>query len=138
ILTVSLLLLATLPADFELFLFALYIFLVGVGMGLFAAPNSAQLMGAVPASVRGIAGGMRQTVINGGQLVSTALFLTIVVGGLAATLPTTLRDGLTRAGVSAATAKAAAEVPAGTAVFAAVLGYNPVERLLPPASQSSI
>jgi MFS family permease len=138
ILTLSLLLLATLPADFALALFATYIFLVGVGMGLFAAPNSTQLMGAVPPHARGVAAGMRQTMGNAGQLVSTALFLTIVVAGLAATLPTTLRNGLEEAGVPAATAQAAADVPAGTAVFAAVLGYNPVDRLLPPASRASI
>jgi MFS family permease len=138
ILTVSLLLLATLPADFALHLFASYIFLVGLGMGLFAAPNSTQLMGAVPPNARGVAAGMRQTIGNAGQLVSTALFLTIVVGGLATTLPTTLRASLTQAGVPTAKAHDAAGVPAGTAVFAAVLGYNPIDRLLPPASRSSL
>src|SRR6202035_1197648 len=80
LLAVSLLLLATLPADFALVLFAVYLFLVGIGMGLFAAPNSTQLMGSVDAGSRGIAAGMRQTIGNAGQLLSTAIFLTIVVG----------------------------------------------------------
>jgi MFS family permease len=138
LLAVSLLLLATLPADFALVLFAVYLFLVGIGMGLFAAPNSTQLMGSVDAGSRGIAAGMRQTIGNAGQLLSTAIFLTIVVGGLAAVLPTTLKDGLIRVGVPPAAAQSAAAVPAGTAVFSAVLGYNPIDRLLPPSSRSSI
>jgi MFS family permease len=136
--SISLLLLSTLPADFAIVLFTLYLFVLGVGMGLFAAPNSAQLMGAVGANARGIAAGMRQTIGNAGQLVSTALFLTIVVGGLAAVLPATLKDGLMHAGVPAASAQTAAQVPAGTAVFAAVLGYNPIDRLLPAASRGSL
>lgn len=135
---VGLLLLSTLPADFALVLFTVYLFMLGIGMGLFAAPNSAQLMGSVGANARGIAAGMRQTIGNAGQLVSTALFLTIVVGGLAAVLPATIDNGLTHAGVPAASAHTAAEVPAGTAVFAAVLGYNPIDRLLPEASRSSL
>jgi MFS family permease len=137
-LTVSLLLLSTLPADFALILFALYIFLVGIGIGLFAAPNSTQLMGSVPSNARGVAAGMRQTISNGGQLISTALFLTIVVAGLAGTLPSTLRTGLEGAGVQPAAATAAASVPAGTAVFAAVLGYNPVDRLLQSGPKASV
>jgi MFS family permease len=135
---VSLLLLSTLPADFELVSFTMYIFLTGVGMGLFAAPNSAELMGAVDAHSRGIAAGMRQTIATAAQLLSSALFLTIVVGSLATVLPTTLEHGLTQAGVPSAAAQAAADVPAGTAVFAAVLGYNPIDRLLSPAARSSL
>lgn len=131
-------LLVTLPPNFGLGEFMAYIFIVGVGVGLFAAPNSAQLMASVKSHQRGIASGMRQTLTNTGQLVSSALFLTIVIGGLSNTLPGVLRTGLVESGVSRETAAAAATLPAGTAVFAAVLGDNPIERVLatstpPPA-----
>jgi MFS family permease len=134
----GLLLLSTLPADFNLILFAIDIFLVGLGMGFFAAPNSTQIMGAVDARRRGIASGMRQTIGNAGQLLSTALFLTIVVAGLSTTLLPKVQADLVAAGVPTPVAHAAATVPAGTAVFAAVLGYNPIDRLVPPQSRGSL
>jgi MFS family permease len=130
IIALSLCMLATLPADFSLTLFCIYITLTGIGMGLFAAPNSTQLMGSVPAGYRGIAAGMRQTATNTGQLVSAALFFTVVIGGLSAQLPTALSRGLENVGVPTAAAHAAAGLPAGSAVFAALLGYNPLARLL--------
>jgi MFS family permease len=126
----SLGLLTTLPPRFDLATFGVYIFLTGIGMGLFSAPNSTQLMGSVPARYRGIAAGMRQTLSNAGQLLSTALFFTVVIGGLAGSLHNTLQSGLTNAGVPATAAESAAHVPAGSAVFASLLGYNPMQRLL--------
>jgi MFS family permease len=138
VLALSLVFLATLPGDFNLSLFIIFIFIVGVAMGLFAAPNSTQIMGSVPSAYRGIASGMRQTVTNTGQLVSTAFFLTILIGGLSRQLPSSLERGLTSAGVPAAGAHAAAGVPAGSAVFAALLGYNPVARLLPSGTLAGL
>jgi MFS family permease len=123
-------LLATLPANFDLPIFATFLFINGVGMGLFAAPNSAQLMGSIAPQYRGIAAGMRQTIGNAGQLLSTSFFFTVLIGGLSATLPATLRSGLINAGVPAQAAHSAAQVPPGTALFSSILGYNPAKRLL--------
>src|SRR5437764_8131743 len=48
-----------LPVDFSYAPFALLTFLNGVGSGMFASPNTAQIMNAVPAEDRGAAAGMR-------------------------------------------------------------------------------
>ncbi len=126
-------LLMTLPADFKLVVFIVFIFFNGIGIGLFAAPNNSQLMNAVSARDRGIAAGMRQTLNNAGALLSMAFFLTIVVGGLAASMPSAVKSGLVSAGVPPAVAVKATNVPAGSAIFAAILGYNPTKQLLGPS-----
>jgi MFS family permease len=130
VIAASMLLLMTLPANFDLFPFAVYIFFNGIGIGVFAAPNNSQLMNSVPASRRGIAAGMRQTLNNTGALLSTAFFLTIVVGGLSASMPAVVKSGLADSGVPPAAAARAAAVPAGSAIFAALLGDNPIQQLL--------
>jgi MFS family permease len=123
-------LLMTLPADFKLAVFIVFIFFNGIGIGLFAAPNNSQLMNAVSARERGVAAGMRQTLNNAGALLSMAFFLTIVVGGLATSMPSAVKSGLESAGVPTAVAARATTVPAGSAIFAALLGYNPTKQLL--------
>ena len=62
-------LLMTLPANFNLGLFAAYLALMGAGMGFFSAPNTSQIMGAVPEAHRGSASGMRAMVLNAGMTV---------------------------------------------------------------------
>jgi hypothetical protein len=54
-----------------------------------------------------------------------------MIAGLAATLPTTMRDGLVAEGVPAAVATRAAETPPVASLFAAFLGYNPMAELIP-------
>ncbi|HEV2519263.1 MAG TPA: MFS transporter [Thermoplasmata archaeon] len=56
--------------------------LVGAGMGLFAAPNRAAMMSAVPPNRRGVASGVGTTLINAGVTVSLAVNLTIMAGVL--------------------------------------------------------
>ncbi|MCW2702364.1 MAG: transporter, partial [Blastococcus sp.] len=120
------------PVDFPYWLFALMIGLNGVGSGLFAAPNTAAIMSSVPASERGIASGMRGTFFNSGTSLSIGIFFSLMIVGLAKSLPQTLLTGLQGQGVSAAIAGQVAQLPPVASLFAAFLGYNPIERLLGP------
>jgi MFS family permease len=121
-----------LPVNFPYPVFALLIFGNGVGSGLFAAPNTAAIMSSVPAHHRGAASGMRSTFQNSGMSLSIGVFFSLMIAGLANTLPRTLTAGLTSQGVPLATASSIAHLPPVSTVFAAMLGYNPVHNLLEP------
>jgi len=121
-----------LPIDFPYPLFALLIFGNGVGSGLFASPNTAAIMSSVPAHHRGAASGMRSTFQNSGMSLSIGIFFSLLVAGLANTLPKALTLGLTAQGVPLAQASTIAHLPPVSTVFAAMLGYNPVHNLLAP------
>jgi MFS family permease len=121
-----------LPIDFPYWAFALLIFGNGIGSGLFAAPNTAAIMSSVPAHHRGAASGMRSTFQNSGMSLSIGIFFSLLIVGLANTLPRTLTAGLTAQGVPLAQAATIAHLPPVSTVFAAMLGYNPVQNLLGP------
>jgi MFS family permease len=121
------------PTDFSYPVFAFLVFLNGVGGGLFAAPNTVQIMSSVPAHLRGAASGMRATFMNAGMVLSIGVFFSLMVTGLSHSLPTTLESGLTAEGVPAASAQAVAGLPPVGTLFAAFLGYNPIQQLLGPA-----
>ena len=61
---------------------ALWLFVVGVGSGMFNSPNTAAMMGAVPAHRRGIAGGARTVLQNTGAVISIAFVLAIVTNSV--------------------------------------------------------
>jgi MFS family permease len=122
-----------LPVNFPYWLFALLIFGNGIGSGLFASPNTAAIMSSVPAHHRGAASGMRSTFQNSGMSLSIGIFFSLMIAGLANTLPRTLTAGLTAQGVPLATANSIAHLPPVSTVFAAMLGYNPVANLLGPS-----
>ncbi|KAB0678473.1 MFS transporter [Aureimonas leprariae] len=121
-----------LPADFSYGGFAALLFLNGFGSGLFVAPNSTQIMNAVPASERGQASGMRATTTNAGQVLSIGLFFSLMLAGLAATLPEAMEAGLVAENVPVAVAHRIATLPPVASLFAAFLGYNPMGELIPP------
>jgi MFS family permease len=121
-----------LPIDFPYPVFALLIFGNGIGSGLFTSPNTAAIMSSVPARHRGAASGMRSTFQNSGMSLSIGIFFSLMIIGLANTLPHTLTSGLTARGVPLATASSIAHLPPVSTVFAAMLGYNPVQTLLAP------
>ena len=75
------------PVDFPYWLFALLIFMAGIGQGLFASPNTSAIMSSVPASQRGVASGMRATFQNSGTSLSIGVFFSLMIVGLAAALP---------------------------------------------------
>ncbi|WP_246115650.1 MFS transporter [Trebonia kvetii] len=122
-----------LPIVFPYWAFALLIFGNGVGSGLFAAPNTAAIMSSVPAHHRGAASGMRSTFQNSGMSLSIGIFFSLMIAGLANTLPKTLAPGLTAQGVPAAAANSIAHLPPVSTIFSAMLGYNPVQNLLSQA-----
>jgi MFS family permease len=125
--------LTLLPIDFPYWVFAVLLLANGIGSGLFAAPNTAGIMNAVPARQRGAASGMRATFQNAGFVLSIGLFFSLMIAGLAARLPTTLYDGLTANGVPSASAERIAHLPPVGSLFAAFLGYNPIGQLLAPS-----
>ncbi|GAB1824209.1 MFS transporter [Herbidospora sp. RD11066] len=120
------------PIDFPYGVFAALIFLNGVGSGLFTAPNTTAIMNSVPAGQRGVASGMRATFTNAGMVLSIGVFFSLMIAGLANTLPQTLTGGLTQHGVPAGIATTVAALPPVGILFAAFLGYNPIENLLAP------
>ncbi len=123
-------LLMLLPANFAFPVFALLLLLNGVGMGLFAAPNTTGIMNGVPARQRGAASGMRATFQNTGMVLSIGVFFSLMIVGLSSSLPHTMSEGLLANGVAPATAERISHLPPVGSLFAAFLGYNPVENLL--------
>jgi MFS family permease len=119
-----------LPVSFSYWAFALLVAANGIGSGMFASPNSSSIMGSVPARQRGAASGMRSTFQNSGTAVSIAVFFSLMIAGLASSLPKTLTSGLQREGVPAAVAHHIGSLPPVSSLFAAVLGVNPVQHLL--------
>jgi len=131
-------LMTTLPADFNLWLFAAYLALMGAGMGFFSAPNTSQIMSSVPAEQRGAAAGMRSMVLNAGMTASTAIFFTIVIASLSQNLGPALNAGAVNAGLPAPLAQGIASLPPGAAIFAAMLGYDPISHLIPATALASL
>lgn len=125
-------LLLLLPIDFPYPLFALILFLNGFSMGAFAAPNRAGVMNSLPARDRGAGAGMNQTCQNSAQVLSIGIFFTLMIVGLSAVLPHALASGLEAHGVPAGSAQHVAHLPPVSVLFAAFLGYNPIEHLLGP------
>jgi MFS family permease len=121
-----------LPANFPYLPFGLLLLSLGLGMGLFAAPNSAGIMNSVPPDQRGVAAGMQSTFQNAGMNLSIGLFFSLIVVGLSNSLPGALWNGLTAQGVPAAAAGRIAQLPPVSTLFAAFLGYNPMQTLLGP------
>ena len=89
-----------LPVDFPYLGFAVLIFFNSIGMGMFIAPNQTGIMNSLPASQRGAGAGMAGTFNSSAQVLSIGIFFTLMILGLAATLPSALFHGLTAQGVS--------------------------------------
>jgi len=122
-----------LPINFAYWAFALLIALNGIGSGMFAAPNTSAIMGSVLPGERGVVSGMRATFQNSGTALSIGVFFSLMVVGLAHSLPTALTSGLQGQGVPHAVASQVAVLPPVSTLFAAVLGVNPLEHLLAPS-----
>ncbi|MCB0939694.1 MAG: MFS transporter [Mycobacterium sp.] len=120
------------PVNFNYWVFAVLVFLNGLGGGIFTAPNTAAIMSSVPASQRGAASGVRATFFNAGSSLSIGIFFSLMIVGLAATLPDAMSRGLQQQGVSASVANEVANMPPVGSLFAAFLGYNPIAELLAP------
>jgi MFS family permease len=119
-----------LPIDFDYAVFALVTFLIGLGNGAFASPNRAGVMNSLPPEHRGAGSGMNTTFQNSAQVLSIGLFFSLVIIGLSSALTNTLYTGLRAHGVSSAVANQVAHLPPVSVLFAAFLGYNPIQHLV--------
>jgi hypothetical protein len=131
--------------NFSYVWFALILTLNGIGMGLFASPNSAGVMNSLPRHQRGAGAGMLATFMNTASVLSIGVFFTLMIVGLAADLPHTMQAGLMAHGVHAVDAHRISALPPVATLFASFLGYNPMATLLGhsalhalPAGQAAI
>jgi MFS family permease len=121
-----------LPVNFPYWQFGILIALNGWGTGLFISPNRAEMMNSVPADSRGAAGGMIAVFMNSASVLSIGVFFSLMVAGLSNSLPHSLYAGLTAQGVPGASAATVSHLPPIGVLFAAFLGYNPMQQLLGP------
>ncbi|GAC78340.1 Predicted arabinose efflux permease, MFS family [Gordonia malaquae] len=122
--------LIALPVDFSYVWFAIILLINGVGMGLFASPNRAEVMNSLPANARGSGAGMMTTFQNAAMVLSIGVFFSLMIAGLSAHLPDAMYSGLTENGLPASQATDIANLPTVGVLFAAFLGYNPIKELL--------
>ncbi|MGN6472342.1 MAG: MFS transporter, partial [Mycobacteriales bacterium] len=127
---VCFLLFDVMPMNFSYIWFALLLLVMGLSLGLFFAPNIASVMNSLPADQRGAGAGMLNTFQNSAQVLSIGVFFTVITLGLAARLPQTLQHGLSAQGMPAAQAHTIAHLPPIGTLFAAFLGYNPIQQLI--------
>ncbi|HEY2764561.1 MAG TPA: MFS transporter [Pseudonocardiaceae bacterium] len=124
--------LLVLPTDFTYWQFALILFVNGVGSGLFASPNMTGVMNSLPADQRGAGSGMMSTLQNSGMALSIGVFFSTLIAGLASSMPSALYSGLTAQHVPADVAATVSKLPPVGTLFAAFLGYNPMQEVLGP------
>jgi hypothetical protein len=87
-------------------------------------------MNSLPTNPRGAGGGMAATFMNSAMVLSIGIFFSLMIVGLSGGLHHSLYEGLRAHGVSTAAAAKAANLPPVATLFAAFLGYNPVQTLL--------
>ncbi len=121
-----------LPVNFSYWQFALALLINGLGMGLFAAPNRTGIMNSLPAHQRGAGAGMATVFSNSAMVLSIGIFFSLMITGLASSLPQHLMHGLTSNGVPHDAAARVAQLPPVGVLFASLLGYNPIQSLLGP------
>jgi MFS family permease len=123
-------LLLALPVNFSYPVFALLLVLNALGTGMFISPNRVEMVNRLPADQRGVGAGMIATFQNSASVLSIGVFFSLMVVGLSHSLPTSMYAGLTSQGVATSTAHAISQLPPIAVLFAAFLGYNPMQQLL--------
>jgi MFS family permease len=127
-----------LPVDFSYWTFAGIIFLNTIGMGAFLAPNQTGIMNSLPASQRGAGAGIAGTFNWSAQVLSTGIFFSLMIVGLASRLPSALYRSLVTQGVSPAVALQESHLSPVGSLFAAFLGYNPMKTVLGSSTLSHL
>ena len=125
------LLLNLLPMNFEYLPFALILLGFSAFAGLFFSPNQMAVMNSLPPDQRGAGGGMNATFMNSASVLSIGVFFSIITLGLASSLPGHLYHGLVAEGMPSGAASNVAHLPPIGSLFAAFLGYNPLQTLVP-------
>jgi MFS family permease len=139
-------LLELLPVDFPYWVFGVLIMATGMCMAAFGSPNRAGVMNSLPPQHRGAGSGMNTTFQNSAQVLSIGVFFTLMIVGLMVSLPAHLLHGLVAHGVPLADAERVSHLSPVSTLFAAFLGYDPVQHLvgahvlsqLSPAQQSEL
>ncbi|MDF3281062.1 MFS transporter [Gordonia sp. N1V] len=127
--------LIAMPVNFTYWVFALVLLINGIGMGLFASPNRAEVMNSLPITSRGSGAGMMTTFQNAAMVLSIGLFFSLMIAGLSTHLPDAMYSGLTANGMPAPAADGIAHIPTVGILFAAFLGYNPIREVAGQALQ---
>jgi MFS family permease len=127
--TLSFLLLISLPSNFSYPELGLILLVMGIGNGMFGSPNNAPIMNSVSAEDRGVASGMMFTMFNTATPASIAIFFTIVVIGLTQRFPEPMTSSLASIG-AVQLAPIISNIPPTGDLFSALLGYNPVTGIL--------
>jgi MFS family permease len=127
------LLMTALPVDFAYAWFAVILVVMGLSMGVFAAPNRAGIMNSLPPNRRGAGAGVASTFQNSAQVLSIGVFFSLIIIGLSSSLPARMYSGLVAHGVPSATADRVSHLPPVSSLFAAFLGYNPMQKVLGPS-----
>jgi hypothetical protein len=146
VLTVAFLILREFPADFQYYMFAILLFVIGASFGTFSAPNTTSIMNSLPPQYRGVGSGMRSTFQFAGNPLSLSVYFTVMVLALSASLPYAIQGGLQKYGVPQEAITNITKLPPTGALFAVFLGYNPMQTLLPapvlqhlaPAAQTTL
>jgi MFS family permease len=125
-------LLMLLPIDFNYGVFAAILLFCGLSTGVFAAPNRAAIMNSLPARDRGAGGGLNATFQSSAQVLSIGIFFTLMIVGFSTALPATLAHGLMQHGVAPEVAERVGSLSTVSVLFAAFLGYNPIQTLVGP------
>ena len=126
----SFLALSRLPYNFYYPDFAAIVFTMGMGMGMFSSPNIASIMNSVPPQNRGAAAGMRSTLMNTGTNIGTSILFTTVILTLSGSLPTYFATAAAAAGAPQLGTAVFEKIAPTSALFAAFLGYNPMQTIL--------
>jgi MFS family permease len=139
-------LLELLPVDFSYWVFGLILFFAGMFMASFGSPNRAGVMNSLPPQHRGAGSGMNTTFQNSAQVLSIGIFFTLMIVGLMVSLPQNMLHGLIAHGVPTGVAERVSHLSPVSTLFAAFLGYDPVQNLvgthvlsqLPAAQQAAL
>jgi MFS family permease len=127
---IAFLLMELLPINFPYWVFAILLFGMGLCMASFGSPNRAGVMNSLPAENRGVGAGMSTTFMNSAQVLSIGIFFTLMIVGLSGSLPESLYHGLVSHGVPVASAHRVSSLSPVSTLFAALLGYNPIQNLV--------
>ncbi|MBV9212814.1 MAG: MFS transporter [Actinobacteria bacterium] len=115
----------------------LWLFIVGVGSGMFNSPNTAAMMGTVPAHRRGVAAGARTMLQNTGAVISIAFVLAIVTAAVPKTTLFRIFSGLAKGLSDAKLAPFIANMHTALWVLAATSLVGAVVSLMRPSHRAA-
>ena len=115
----------------------LWLFIVGVGSGMFNSPNTAAMMGTVPAHRRGVAAGTRTMLQNTGAVISIAFVLAIVTSAVPKTVLFKIFSGLAKGLTDAKLAPFIANMHTALWVLAATSVVGALVSVMRPSYRST-